>query len=388
MISDLGVTKNEKQNHKKDASTKNETLKKLGFFLAGIVVAFILFKFFEKKPLPAAISNSKNNNKEKFTCRTDTAKLAPLETDMLFNGTVSFDENNVIRVFPIVSGTVQDVNVSLGTFVKKGQVLAKIKSADVSTIQNDYRVAQANFELAKKNLHVSEELYKSSFASETDLITAKKEYEKAENNLLKAKEISNLYGANSGQPFYVVYSPIDGYIVDKNINENIQLRPDNNTPMFTISDLKKVWVWVNVYEADIAQVKEGQDVLITTMVYPGKEFKGKITNVGNVLDKESRVLKVRVELNNKDGLLKPDMFATIKLHIGEPRMMLAVNPKSLVFDNDEYYVIVENKDQFEVRQVKLALNTSEYAYLASGVKVGEIVVTEGNLLVYNELLSK
>jgi cobalt-zinc-cadmium efflux system membrane fusion protein len=387
MISDLGVSKNEKQTDKKEPSKKNETFRKAGFFLAGIVVAFILFKFFDKKPQPTIV-DFKGSNKEKFTCRTDTAKLAPLETDILFNGTVSFDENNVIRVFPVVSGTVENVEVSLGTLVKKGQVLAKIKSADVSTIQNDYRVAQANFELAKKNLKVAEELYKSSFASETDLITAKKEYEKAENNLLKAKEITNLYGANTDQPFYVVHSPIDGFIVEKNINENIQLRPDNSTPMFTISDLKKVWVWVNVYEADIAQVKEGQNVVITTMVYPGKEFKGKITNVGNVLDKESRVLKVRVELNNKDGLLKPDMFATIKLHIGQPRMMLAVNPKSLVFDNDEYYVIVENKGQYEVRQVKLALNTSQYAYLASGVKVGEIVVTEGNLLVYNELLSK
>lgn len=321
--------------------------------------------------------------------KTDTVRFANAESELVLNGEVTFDESSVIRVFPLVSGNVEDVKIQLGAYVKQSQELAVIKSADVTNYVKDYEVDKVNLELAQKNLQNVESLYKSGFSSETDYLTAKKETEKAGQEVSRSREVIRIYGGatKSDRPYFVVKAPISGYVVGKNVNSGQELRPDASEPLFTISNLKKVWVMANVYETDIAAVKLGQAVEIKTLSYPDKMFKGVISNVSNVLDQDSRVMKVRVEIENSDGLLKPDMFATIHLHLAQPEKMLAVPLKAIVFDNDQYFVIVDKNGEYEKREVEILKNTSRSAFLKGHLQPGEMVVTEGSLLLFNELNS-
>src|SRR5664279_6595542 len=114
---------------------------------------------------------------------------------------------------------------------------------------------------------------------------------------------------------YIVRSPIDGFVVERQVNNNMMIRSDNATALFTISDLKNVWVMANVYESNITAVRMGDSVNITTLSYPGKIFRGKIDRIMNVLDPSNKVMKLRIVLGNPGYLLKPEMFASVVVNL-------------------------------------------------------------------------
>lgn len=341
----------------------------------------------EKVPTSSADSSS--------SYLTDSVRLMNPENELTLNGTVTFDQDNVVRVFPLVSGNVEKTTVTLGAYVQKGQDLAVIRSGDISTYTNDYQADKSDLEVAQQQLKNISAQYKSGFASETDYLTAKNNVKKAEDELSKSSNILRVYGgstASNGQPYFTVKAPIAGYIVEKNVNTGQDLRSDNQNPLYTISSLQQIWIIANVYEQDIPEIKQGQPVDIQVLAYPDRVFKGMISNISSVLDEQARVLKVRIVLSNKDGMLKPDMFATIHVHLpnmntagGKPS--LSVPQKAVVFDRDHYYVIVQTgKNKYEVREVKVLNNTTRYAFVEGGnLKPGDTVVTEGSLLLYNDL---
>ncbi|MCK8494023.1 MULTISPECIES: efflux RND transporter periplasmic adaptor subunit [Spirosoma] len=341
----------------------------------------------EKVPTSAADSTS--------SYLTDSVRRMSPEAELTLNGTVTFDQDNVVRVFPLVSGNVQKTTASLGAYVQKGQDLALIRSGDISNYTNDYQADKSDLDVAKQNFKNVEAQYKAGFASQTDYLTAQSNLKKAQDELGKSTNILRVYGgstAGTGQPYFTVKAPIAGYIVEKNVNTGQDLRSDNQDPLYTISSLQKIWVLANVYEQDIPEIKQNQAVDIQVLAYPDKTFKGIISNVSSVLDEQARVLKVRIVLDNKDGLLKPDMFATIHVHLPNTGVAgtdqaLAVAQKAVVFDRDHYYVIVQTgRDKYEVREVKVVKNTTRYAFVEGGnLKPGDTVVTEGSLLLYNDL---
>jgi cobalt-zinc-cadmium efflux system membrane fusion protein len=355
----------------------------------GLVVAACGHKNTESEKAPTSSADSSSSY------LTDSVRRMNPEDELTLNGTVTFDQDNVVRVFPLVSGNVEKTTASLGAYVQKGQDLALIRSGDISTYTNDYQADKSDLEVAQQQLKTISAQYKSGFASETDLLTAKNNVKKAEDELSKSSNILRVYGGSTsgtGQPYFSVKAPIAGYIVEKNVNTGQDLRSDNQDPLYTISSLQQIWVLANVYEQDIPEIKQGQPVDLQVLAYPDKTFKGVISNISSVLDEQARVLKVRIVLPNKDGLLKPDMFATIHVHLpnmsaNEGEKSLAVSQKAVVFDRDHYYVIVQRgKDKYEVREVKVLKNTTRYAFVEGGnLKPGDIVVTEGSLLLYNDL---
>lgn len=322
--------------------------------------------------------------------RTDTVELRNFEEELQFTGEVSFDQKKVDKVFPIVSGTVLDVKADLGTYVKKGQILATLQSSDISDFLKDQNTAKANYDIAKRNAENVEQLYKTKFSSENDLVNARKQLEIASSELERSNQVLKLYGgAGPGkQPVFTVKAPQDGYVVEKNVNPDMQIRSDNSDPLFTISDLTDVWVLINVYESDIQSVKQGSQVSITTLAYPDKVFTGTISNLSQVIDNDSKVLQARVVLANPGGLLKPDMFCNIKLHIEKPEKLLAVNPISVIFSQDSYFVIKEVKNgEYKAVPVQILKNTSKFMYVKGELAHGDKVVTEGALMLFSELTS-
>jgi cobalt-zinc-cadmium efflux system membrane fusion protein len=306
----------------------------------------------------------------------------PLAEEFTAVGEVSFDENNVVRVFPIVSGTVEKVSVSLGDYVQRGQLLASLLSTDISAYQRDYNVAKANLEVEQKNIARSEDLYKSGMLSEKDIAEARKDFANSNSEFNEKKQILELYGGSSERldATFRVVAPRSGFIVERNINEGTQIRTDLNTNIFTISDLKTIWIWANVHESDMSKVKEGDKVTVKTVAYPGKTFEGTIKKIGTMLDPQSRVIRVRTELNNEDGLLKPEMFATVIITSQTSEKVIAVPEKALVLENNNFYVMrATGANSFEKIKVDVGRKFNQFTEVTGGLNAGDSIIVEGSL---------
>jgi cobalt-zinc-cadmium efflux system membrane fusion protein len=290
----------------------------------------------------------------------------------------------VVRVYPIVSGTVEKVFVSLGDYVQKGQPMATMLSMDMSQIQRDYNIAKSNFSVEEKNLARAQELFSAGMMSEKEFANARKDYNNALSELNERTQILKLYGGSSSDldAVYNVSAARSGYVVERNITEGTQIRNDNNTNIFTISDLKTVWVWADIHESDLAKVAEGDDVQVKTIAFPDKVFHGKVKKIGTMLDPKSRVIKIRTELNNNDGLLKPEMFASIIVTSKNKIKILAVPQTAVVLENNRYFVMRKNSTgEFEKVIVVLGRSFADYYEVVEGLKDGDQIVTKGSLFV-------
>ncbi|MGC4022100.1 MAG: efflux RND transporter periplasmic adaptor subunit [Cyclobacteriaceae bacterium] len=323
--------------------------------------------------------------------KVDTVRQQRLADQLAAVGEVSFSEDNVVRIYPIVSGTVEKIFVSLGDYVEKGQKLATLLSMDMSQIQRDYNIAKANFSVDEKNLARAQELFSAGMMSEKEFANAKKDYSNALSELNERTQILKLYGGSSSDldAIYNVVAPRSGYIVERSITEGTLIRNDNNTNIFTISDLKTVWVWANIHESDLAKVSEGDEVQVKTIAFPDKIFKGRVKKIGTMLDPDSRVIKIRTELNNSEGLLKPEMFANVLVTPKISEKITVVPNNSIILENNQSYVMVETgKNEFKKVQIKTGRVFHYFTELIDGVEVGQPVVTEGSLFVltaYNQL---
>lgn len=356
-------------------------------FFTGMCMSLAGCKESEKRqetsndPKTAQIKLSAQQMRQVHTQKVTQVQLAE---EFSAVGDISFDEDNVVRIYPIVSGTVEAVKVSLGDYVERGQLLAVLLSTDITGFQRDYNVAKANLEVSEKNLKRSQELFSVGMLSDKDYTEAKKDFSNAQSDFNEKKQVLELYGGSSERldAMFRVVAPRSGYIVERNINEGTQIRTDNNTAIFTISDLKSVWIWANVHESDIAKVKEEDKVSVTTIAYPEKVFVGTIKKIATMLDPASRIIRVRSELPNEDGLLKPEMFATVTITSQTKEVVLAVPTKSLVLENNEYYVMREvASNTFEKVVVKVGKKFNDLAEIKSGLRNGDVIIVEGALFV-------
>ena len=318
----------------------------------------------------------------------DTVKMHELEGNLELNGQITFNENTVIRVMPLVTGTVENVNVQLGEYVTQGQALATIRSSELAELQNNLAAATANLNVARKNLEVSKELEKKGINSQREVLEAQQEVNKDESEVNSDSRKINMIGGSASGGEVTVKSPVSGYIVERKINPNQVVDENNDDPMFIVSDLKQVWVIANVYEADIEKVKIGESVKITTIAYPDKEFDGTINYISNVLDPDNKTLKVRVVLNNANNELKPEMFAKVILNFKEKKQVPSIPKDAVVFEDSKTYAVVyKGRDKLEVRQIFLYPTHNEVLYIKSGLEPGEMIIGKNQLLIYNALTS-
>lgn len=304
-------------------------------------------------------------------------------------GKVDFDEDHVIKVFPMVSGIAQDVKVILGDYVQAGQTLAVLRSSEMAGYSTDLITAETNVKVAKEGLDAAADMYKSGLLSSKDYLTAQSTYEQAKASLLKAQRILSLNGGSTTGAM-TIKAPISGFIVEKNLTNNTVVRPDNTSNLFTISDLKDVWITANVYESNIPFVKMGDSVTVTTLSYPDKVFYGKVDKIMNVLDPTNKVMKVRIVLSNPGYLLKPEMFAnvTVLSKTDVAGKMLSVPSKAIIFDNSQYYVLVyKSNADISIRPVIVGSTAGDRTYIQGGLQEGEKVIATDALLIYQQLNS-
>lgn len=317
----------------------------------------------------------------------DTVRRTPLNDELLLNGRVAFDAGQVAQVYPIFGGTVTQVEVEAGDYVKKGDLLAVIRSSEVADFEKQQKDAVRRLALADRNLEAVRDMLGSGTVSDRDLLQAEQEAADAKAEVKRLREVYDIYRIGSNSTYDII-SPVSGFVVGKNISRDMLIRSDREEELFTISGLDNVWVMADVYEGDIRKVQEGAPVRITTLAYgKDREFAGTIDKVYNLLDSESKTMKVRIKLNNKDYMLKPGMFTNVYVQCRvEGPLMPRIPAHALIFEGGKQYVVCVGTDnRLRVREVGVYKQTDEYCYLNAGLKEGDVVVNKNALLVYNAL---
>lgn len=300
---------------------------------------------------------------------------------------VEADPAKLVKVLTPLSGRIVSLNKQLGDEVKAGDVLFTIDSADLAQATADEAKAQAALRLARHNLERQRELDKSEIASRRELEQAQSDYEQALSEAARANARLAQLGAkaNAGAPLpggshaLAVRSPISGRVVDLMAAIGGYWN-DTTAPIMTVADLSHVFVTASAQEKDLAQIYAGQSATVKLDAYP-EPLPAKVRFVGEMLDPDTRTVKVRMLFDNRDGRLKPGMFAQATFLARPHSGILA--PMTAVIQSGFYdRAIVEVAPwQFEPRTVKLGARIGERVEVVAGLKAGErVVVKDGVLL--------
>jgi cobalt-zinc-cadmium efflux system membrane fusion protein len=307
------------------------------------------------------------------------------------SGEVGFDENKVVKVFAFSSGQVIEVKVSIGDKVNAGQVLAVIKSADIAGNYSDLKSTGSDVAIAKRQLDNAKVLFEKGISSEKDYEEAKENYSKALSANQKIQDALKINGGGntSANGVYTIKAPIGGYIVEKKANAGNFIRQDNTENLFTISDLKDVWVWANVFETDISKIHEGYTAIIKTLAYPDKVFKGKIDKISEVLSPDNKVMRIRINLPNEGLLLKPEMFTNVVIENTEQLKAVSIPSDAMVFEGGKNYVVLyKSKCDLKLQEVQVMKTEEKRSYISSGLNAGDIIISKNQILFYNAILEK
>jgi membrane fusion protein, heavy metal efflux system len=319
------------------------------------------------------------------TLTIDSVKQGELVNSLSMTGMVDFNQDQQVNIYPLVSGNIHEIKLQLGDFVAAGQQIATVRSSEMAGYTNNLIIAQTNVAATKKQLDATKDLDSSGLASNLDVLNAQVNYDQAVAQLEMVKKVLRING-NDTSGNYVIKSPISGFLVQKFVTNDQVLRPDNGNPMFTISDLRDVWVWGNVYEANLDKIHLGDNVDVTTLSYPGRTFKGRIDKIMHVLDPNSKVMKVRVVIENPDLALRPQMFATVTATNTEHKQAIYVPLSALIFDHSQYYVLVyHGAGKADITPVTKLSTLGDKVYLTDGVKVGDQLIASNALAIYDQL---
>ncbi len=317
--------------------------------------------------------------------RLDTVRSTPVENRIELNGRIAAAADKVADIYAIVGGQVISVEAELGDRVSKGQTLAVIRSSEVAEFESELIDARSNVRLAEKNLQVQQDLFNTKLVSERDLVQAQQELAKAQAQLQRIEETFAIYHFRGGSE-YEVRAPISGYLVDRRVNRDMVLPASQNERIFSIAELDEVWALAEVYESDIARVKEGLPAEISTLAYPDRVFPGTVDKIFNILDPRTRTMRVRVKLLNPDVVLKPEMIARVKLSFESSNTLPSLPSGAIISGSGKQYVMVfKGRDHIETRQVSVFHTTANTSWISEGLKPGEVVVTREQLYIYDAL---
>ena len=270
-----------------------------------------------------------------------TAVARNVSSDLSATGVVAADVSRNVPVVSMCAGRIVAIHARLGDAVQKGQALMRVQSADLSEAFSDYRQAVADEKLAVAQLSRSKVLYEKGAIAQKDLEVVQDAEEKADVAVETAAEHLRVLGADKDHPtsFVDVLAPASGIITDQQVTAASGTQGLESPNAFTISDLSRVWILCDVYENDLALIKVGEDADIRLNAYPRLALKGRIGNIGPILDPNIRTAKVRVEMENP-GMMRLGMFVQATFH--GPRVQSGVVlPASAILhlrDRDWVYV--------------------------------------------------
>jgi membrane fusion protein, heavy metal efflux system len=313
-------------------------------------------------------------------------------SEELTDGKIGIDADRATPVVSPYSGRVTRVIAGLGDSVKAGAPLASVEATEFVQAQNDLRLAAAQVKLARTNETRKQALYEAKGGSLQDWQQSQSELAAAETALDSARSKLQIFGKSSVDitalqsstamsPTVTLTAPIAGVVVDRQVGPGQYLQAGGN-PVFTIADPGTVWLLANVRESDAGLVQLGQAVEVRVLAYPQRVFKAQITYVAAVLDSSTHRLPVRAVIDNRDGALKPEMFASFRILTSAASEAPAIPQSAVIYEGDAAHVWVLTDDGLLIfRSIHAGRSSDGLVEVVDGLKLGEQVVTRGGLFI-------
>ena len=388
-------------------------------FFATLLSAIVQFGCSTKTP-PAKTTASPNSSASPASIQNSAVEVEivvpqPIAGVIPATGKILVPEDRVAVIGPVNEGRIVHLYAGQGTRVKKGQKLADLESADIDQAEADYLKALADYENARRSsaaeIKLAQENYDRAKLLYQQKITAGKNLQSAEHDLevAKASAENSINGTNAAliaarrhllilgikdstidalpkrtdlAAVFSLNSPIDGIVVERNATVGASVGTDAN--VFKIMDLSRVWIDANVFEKDLQQVRPGQEVKLTVPAFPGSTFSGKVILINSVVDPDTRTVKVRTEVANPDGRLKPDMFANVQIVTALNRTAISIPQSAVLNDEGKTVVFVADGNGYKKRQVQAGIQNNDRVEIIDGLAAGDKVVVKGNYLLLQQ----
>jgi len=316
----------------------------------------------------------------------DRIKVEPateqlIQSQLLAPASVESDPARLAKISPPLSGRVEKLFVHLGDRVEKGQPLLILNAPDLAQAQADFVKAQSGLAQSQKTYARQKDLHEHGIGAQRDLEQAETDRTVAQSELGRAKKRLEQLGVSTDAPVgpLVVRSPITGRVVDLAVTGG-EFKNDMNAVLMTVADLSTVWLTASVQEKDLRRVKVGDEATAVFSAYPDEHFVGKVFSVADLLDLDTRSVKVRVAIDNPEGRFKPGMFATVRF-AGTSTPRVVVPTTALVQRGDESFAFVEVGDfVFEPRRVATGPQQGGVTVITEGLDAGTRVVTSEALV--------
>jgi membrane fusion protein, heavy metal efflux system len=316
-----------------------------------------------------------------------TVQPSKITRTLRLTGAVAYNAFSTTPVITQVGGPVSKILVVPGDRVKRGQPLLEVSSPDYSLLLASYLKARDTYRVADKNYQRAQDLFAHHAIADRDLLQAESDRIQAQADLSAAEEGMKILGIPKPEDLekspisaqIPLLAPIGGEIVERLVSPG-QVLQAGATQAFTISDMSTVWVLANIYQSDLAYVKNGDAAVITTDSYPDK-FSGKISFISPALDPTTRTLQARIVVDNPGGKLKKDMYCVATITAGTIPNAIAV-PDSAVLRDDEnqpFVYVATSSNQFGRRQVEIGQSENGETQILKGLSPGEKVVGNGSL---------
>ncbi len=368
-----------------------------------------------KEKRHSEVSSQSRRNAQNFTPTPSewaTLTIEPVKekifrAEYVTEGKVAVDEDRSTPVFSPYAGRVTKLLAKPGDTVTQGQPLFTIEAADTVQAQNDFIAAVTSQNKAKSALELSDIQFKRAKDLYEGHAVPLKDYQQAEATQVQAQNdmrssvtaleaarnklrilgftdeaIKTFQDKGSINPEITIYAPISGTVVQRKIGPGQYVSAGSSDPVFVIGDLSTVWLTAFVRESDAASVSVGQDITVNVMALPGHPFTAKINYVATAIDPNTRRLLVRATIDNKEGLLKPEMFANVTIYSTGGRAAPAVPKQALIYEADRVRIWVARDDKsVELRHIKIGLTNGNLVEVTSNLKPGERIVTRGSLFI-------
>jgi cobalt-zinc-cadmium efflux system membrane fusion protein len=360
-------------------------------------------------------SPAASESAQSHAIETETVVPQPISGTILATGKILVSEDRVAIIGPVHEGRLVRLYAGQGSKVKKGQKLADLESADIDQAEADYLKALADSENARRTSAAEVKFAQATYDRTKMLfektITAGKNLQAAEHDLELAKTLAatsiastkaalisarrhllilgmkeSAVDALASKPdltaVFSLTSPIEGIVVERNATIGATVGTDAN--VFKIIDISRVWIDANVFEKDLERVKFGQEVKVAVPAFPGASFSGKVILVSSVVDPETRSVKVRTEVPNPDGRLKPDMFANVEIITDLHRTAISIPQSAVLNDDGKTVVFVSEGSDYKKRAVIAGIQGNDRVEIVDGLNAGDKVVVKGNYLLLQQ----
>ena len=344
------------------------------------------------------------------TLTVEPVQQRVFRSEHVTEGKIAVDEDRSTPIFSPYAGRVLKLFVKPGDIVKVGDPLFTVQAADMVQAQNDFISAATALNKARSAQNLAEIidkrqrlLYEGKAVPLKEVQNARAALDAAENDVRSSEvaleatrnrlrilgktdqEITDFQEKGTIDPATLITAPIAGTIVQRKVGPGQYVGSGQTDPVFIIGDLSTVWVIAFIRETEAPIVHVGQSIYFTVLAYPDRQFPAKISYVAAALDPTTRRLLVRATVDNADGLLKPEMFASVKILSGESDEAVAIPRDAIIYEGDiaRVWAVREKNDEkaIELRRIKVGLTNGNMVEVLKGLGPGDRVVTKGSLFI-------